>query len=287
MIYRPPKAKVGSFLWFFTILMGLATILVLWVSIRMVWGIGTLRYEVTPTEAVIVFGPSVIHIDREHITEITHLEGPTRGRRLVGTSTPGLKEGSWSFAETGRITLYATTTRSLVVIETADRKWGISPEDPQGFIDAVRTGQAAVFDPVQVSSTGSVLFGFFMSALILLVTAGVVLYMRRLATGIGYELGPDELIIHGSWRPIRVPYNSIESVSIENPPGYPVRYMGTGMPGLHWGSFGWKQLGPNVKIYATRLKPIVVVRTGNQTIGLSPEDDTGFLKELERMVGKR
>jgi hypothetical protein len=53
-----------------------------------------------------------------------------------------------------------------------------------------------------------------------------------------------------------------------------------------WGSFSWRSLGPNVKLYVTRLQPLVVLQTGGRTVGLSPEDAEGFARELKRRIGK-
>lgn len=284
MLYRPPKAKVGSFLWIFSLSMVVLMGFVSWIAIRTAWGAATMVYEVTPSHVVITFGPDVIEIPRNELIGVQVIEEPTRGRRIVGTSMPGLKEGSWSFAETGRITLYATTTHPLTVLETPERKWGISPDDPSAFVDAVNSGDARVFDPVAASSSSGIVAILVLSGLSVLLVVGVVIHMRRVAGTIGYELGPDDLLIHGSFRPIRIPYKSISSVSIEEPTGVPFRTMGIGLPGLHWGSFSWKALGPNLRIYATRLKPLVVVRAGSRTIGITPEDDQGFVEALKRMV---
>src|SRR5690606_34345928 len=130
------------------------SLVVVGLSVWTVWGLFTLRYDVTQADVVITFGPTVVEIDREQITELTLIERPTRGRRHVGTSITGLKQGLWSFEETGRITLYATTTSSVVVIATTDGKWGSSPADAHGFLSAVEGGEPGTFDPVRASATG-------------------------------------------------------------------------------------------------------------------------------------
>jgi len=286
MIYRPQKAKTGSFIWIFSLLMGSVTLLVLGLSVWTAWGISTLHYDVTPTQVIITFGPTVVEIDRDQIEKASIIERPTRGRRIMGTSMPGLKQGRWSFQETGRITLYATTTESLVVIETPDRKWGISPADAQSLLSALERGTPGTFEPVGVSATSGVAFLFIIACFTLVTTVGVGLYVLRLSRNIRYELGSDALRIHGSWRPIEIPYKAIDAVSIESPDGMPLRVWGTGMPGLHWGAYSWKALGPSLRLYGTRLKPLVVVRTDQRTYGLTPEDDAGFVDELKRMIKK-
>ena len=287
MIFYPPKPRTGSLVWLLTLLTGLATLVVLGLSIWTAWGRATLRYDVTPAHLAITFGPSVVEIDRDQVRQVSLVERPTRGRRHVGTNMPGLKQGTWSFEETGRITLYATTTDALVVIETADRKWGISPEDPQAFMAAVASGGSGTFAPVRQSATGGVVMLFVVSALLIATTVSISVFLRRLAGTMRYEIGPDALRIYGGWRPIEVPYRAIESVSIENPSGVPLRIAGVGMPGLHWGPHQWKAVGPGLRLYSTRLKPLVVVRAGRRTYGLSPERDTEFVDELSRKIRRR
>lgn len=284
MIYRPPKAEAGSATWIFSVLMGLIAVGVAVLVGHTIWGAATMRYEVTPSQAIIVYGPTVIGIDRDEIVDISYFESPTRGRRLVGTSMAGLKQGSWSFAETGRISLYATTTQDLVVIETDKGKWGISPADPEAFLAALDTGQPGTFRPVRQSALAGLIVSVVLVVALLGFAIGLALYMRRLTSTIRYELTDDALLIHGSLRPVRIPYAKIDSVRIETPGGHPWKTVGTSLPGLQWGSFSWKALGPNVKLYATRLQPLVVLRTGSQTVGLSPEDAKGFAQELQRRI---
>ena len=284
MIYRSPKTKSGLFTWILVALLGVTSLLVLGLTVWTVWGRSSLHYELTPSHVVIAFGPTVVEIARDEITELTLIERPTRARRLVGSAMPGLYQGLWSFEETGRIVLYATQRQPLVVIETADGKWGINPEDPESFVAAVERGATGTFEPVGASAAGGYVIMFAGVALILGTTFGVGMYLGRLSGGIRYELGPDSLRIYGSWRPVDIPYRDIKSVAIENPGGIPARMWGVAMPGLYWGVFAWKAVGPGLRLCATRLKPLVVIRTGQRTYGLSPEDDAGFVEQLQRRI---
>src|SRR5690606_25304645 len=124
----------------------------------------------------------------------------------------------------------------------------------------------------------------FFGALMIVLTVGFTVYMRRLSGGIRYELAKEALLIYGSGRPVEVPYSSLETASSESPSGMPFRVMGVSLPGLHWGNYSWKQLGPGLRLYATRLKPLVVIRAGKRTFGLTPQDDKGFVEALQRKI---
>lgn len=286
MIYRPPQAQTGSAVRIFSIVIGLVALAVAVLGIQTIWGVGTLRYEVTPTQAIIVFGPKVTTIDRESIVDVSYIESPTRGRRLFGVNMAGLKQGSWSFAETGRLSLYATTTRQLVVIETDKGKWGISPSDPEAFIHALEAGQPGTFEPIAQSAGGGMALIVIMMLAISAFSFILIGWLRRMARTMAYELTEDALVIHGSWRPIRIPYRSIDAVRVETPTGRPMRVVGTALPGLMWGSFSWSSVGRNLRLYTTRLQPLVVIQTGSGTVGLSPEDAQGFANDLKRRIDK-
>lgn len=248
-----------------------------------IWGAASMRYEVTPAAVTIHFGPSHIEIARSEIDQIQIRPALSRARRHFGTAFPGLYQGRWSFAETGPVDLYATTLKELVVIETNTQRFGISPDDPRAFQEAVQSGTRVQFSPVKsdavwaLGALGIFFLGTTLIAAVLVLQVGVP---RRME----YELGPDALVIHGGLRPILVPYAKITDVKVESPAGRPWKLLGTSVPGLYWGSFSWKQAGPNLKLYATRLRPLVLILSGKNTYGLSPEDPETFLAELTKRL---
>lgn len=284
MLFKPTKARTGPAVWLLLGILGLVTALLVWLIVDSVRTVGTLEYEVTPTQVTIVHGGSQEQIDRDEIVAVQVIERPSGARRLFGTSLPGLKAGRWSFTETGHITLYATALSPLVVLETAERKFGVSPEDASGFVTAVEQGMVGTFAPVSVEGGAELVVLIIFLVLSILFILVLVLFLVRLARTLGYELGPDDLVVHGGLRPIRIPYKTITGVEEANPKGYPVRIGGASMPGLYWGRFTWRDVGPRLSLYATRMKPLVIVRTERRTYGLTPEDTEGFLRELERRI---
>lgn len=63
-----------------------------------------------------------------------------------------------------------------------------------------------------------------------------------------------------------------------------VRILGTGMPGLYWGRFWWKQAGPGLRLYVTRYKPLVLISAGGLTYGVTPREEGRFVEELRRRL---
>nr|PZN42473.1 MAG: hypothetical protein DIU70_05110 [Bacillota bacterium] len=283
--FRPPAQRVGLAWWLIIALMIGSPLLVVVLFGSTLWGAMTLRYELTPTHLVIPYGLRETRIPRAAITNVTILT-PTRGGRLWGTGLPGLQEGRWSFAETGPIRMYSTSTQPLTVIETPEGKWGISPADPEGFREALLTGKTGVWEPVPTRAAGFLVAFGLVEVAVLAVVVGIAVYLVRLRRNLGYRLTADALEVTGGLTPVRIPYRSITEVTIASPRGRPWRLWGVGMPGLLWGDFRWKEVAPNLRLYATRTQPLVLVRAGRVTYGLSPTDPEGFVAALRKRLGQ-
>ena len=287
MRFHPPKPKswpIASIVTILTLAFLLPTS-----SCLFAIGASTLTYQITPDEVVIVFGPSTSRIEREAIQEVQLLDRPTpiRRARIAGTSVPGHHLGHWTFEETGRVMLYATTLQSLVLLETENQKWALSPQDTEGFVAALRGGGTGNFAPVPTKSR----LGLFVYALlppVLLAAVGYPInYMLRVRRCMGYELAPDEMIIHGASKPVVLPYTHIDSVEIAEPQGTPQITRGLALSGLYCGSFSWRNVSQNLKLYATRLRPLILIKSGDVTYGLSPEEPERFIAALnERLPGR-
>jgi hypothetical protein len=285
-VLRPHVAPRPRWLWVFIGLVGVVCLLLPYLSLKSLWGARTLRYELTPTEVVIRFGPERIAIPRTSIQKVTILT-PTRGVRLFGTGLPDLQEGRWRFAETGPITLYSRSTSPLTVLETPEGKWGISPADPEAFKNALTAGQTGVFLPPAPSSISwpSLLALGLAGTLIPIGVGGLLLYLIRVPERMAYVLTDRELEIHIGWKRIPIPYSAIRDVRVISGPGMPWRIFGAALPGLYWGRFRWKAAGQSLDLYATRYKPLVVLSLDQRTIGISPADTDGFLAELNGRRG--
>lgn len=284
MLFHPPQANTRWFIWIVIVPMVLATIWVIWLAISTIWGGESLSYEVTPSTVSIMYGPTTVVLEREGIDDITVIERPTRGRRHFGTNIVGLKQGRWSFEETGAITLYATTVYPLTVITFGDQKWGISPQDPEAFVAAVQSGQAGLFEPVPVDRTGGILLVTISAFLVTGITAVVLGVTSRMFRKIGYELTDDHVVIHG-WRQIKIPYADVTDVRVEEPKGIPIKISaGSNIPGLYWGLFSWRGVGSRIRMYATVLRPMVLISTSKDLYGITPQDHETFVQRLKEKL---
>lgn len=284
MQFHPPRPKPRPLLWAIAAIALLGFLLPAGLGVYTLWGALTLSYEITPDEVLIVYGPSTSRIEREAIESVQIVERPTRGRRHFGTNIPGHYQGRWSFAETGPVTLYATSLDRLVLIEADGQTWGISPDDAEGFLAAVERGRAGSFPPVSTDDIAGFSILSLLPLILALVLGSTLAYLIRLIRSLRYELTPHGLLIHGGWRPIALPYQKIGSVEIAEPEGAPVKSFAVALPDLYWGSFSWQQAGPNLRLHATRLRPLVLITCGKLTYGLSPEEHERFVAALKERL---
>lgn len=284
-VYEPARRRLPGWTKVVGLCLVLVCLLPVYFGVRSVWGLLTLRYELTPDNLVITFGPEQTVIRRTEVSRVATLR-PTGGKRVRGTGMSNLQAGLWSFAETGRITLYSTTTNPLTVIETGAGKWGISPADPAGFERALAQGGTGVFEPAGGGGASGLVGPVLLALIAPAVGGGLAVYLVRAWKGLRYLLTDQELVIETGWSRVGVPYTRMTGAESAAPGGFPLRLFGTGMPGLHLGSFAWKQAGPNLKLYTTRIKPLILISAGKQTYGVTPEDGEGFLADLRRRIAK-
>lgn len=285
MRFPPAESQRNRWMVALTIVVTAVVILVAWVCARAVWGKASLSYQLTPTGVEIRYGLERVVLPREAITDVRMVSPLTRARRHMGTAMPGLYEGRWSFAETGPLILYSTSRDFVVLIETRDGRWGISPADPEGFVAAYQADIPGHYPPVESGSAWAPAVLGAVSFLTVVLLAGLMIPLWRISRHMEYELGERALLIHGSLSPIVLPYSEITGARIDHPAGSPLKVFGASLPGLYWGSFSWRPAGGRIKLCATRLRPLVIVSTRKQTYGLSPQDPQRFVEELQRRTG--
>lgn len=247
-----------------------------------------MQYQVTATAVRVRSGLRNVEVPLAEVVDVTLVEKPTGGLRVFGTGLPGLKTGRWRFTETGDINLYATQLDALVVVDAGDDRWGLSPSDPQGFMQAIANRTPGTFQPP--GSLPRVLLGLAVPVLLVVVAAGAVLYtmgaVGRFGKALRYELGPEGLTIRTGLRPVRIGYREIGQVETASPKGFPLRLAGASVGGLLWGRFRWPEAGPKLRLYATRMKPLVLLRLKDgRTFGITPAQSEQFVAAVEQRLG--
>lgn len=285
MKFQPAPSNVKPLLVTIVIILVVTMAFPLWIGVRTAWGMLTMSYAVTPSDVVIVFGPSRTTIPLDTVTDVYELPSTSGGRRHMGTSVQGLKEGQWSFRETGRITLYATKTKDLVVIESDGGQWGITPDDPAQFVEAVAQRTPMTFAPSDLAGPTSALW---LIGIILTVTIFPIVlifrYAGRISKRLAYEIIDNAVVVRGGREQITIPFADIEHIETTELKGTPFRVWGVGLPGLYWGSYMWRQAGPNLFMCATHLRPLTLIRTEHRTYGLTPADAERFTREVENRL---
>lgn len=280
--------KVNAWFKVFLLVIFLITLLPLYFSVEVLWGARNMGYQVTPDRLEIIYAWKRPSIPLGEITSVEIVQ-PERLSRVGGSSAPGLYSGRWTGPKTGRITLYATELESLLVVRTKDGAWGITPADPAAMRAALLAGTPGHF-PVYTSgrSPWLALSPIFLIVLVLVPgTWYIFRLLYRFPARLTYELGRSELVIETGWRPVRIPYSEIESVEETTLKGWPMRAYGSELKGIHWGLFYWAAIpGKRIHLYATQLKPIVLIRARKRYFGLSPADSSDFVATLRGRMGK-
>lgn len=285
MEFRPAAPRSPRWLWFFIGLTAVAIVVPMFMIGQVTRGMLGITYEVTPAKVIIHYSPGPVEIPLPQIAEAYILEHPTEVRRLNGTAVRGAYQGRWSFAETGRLLLYATATERVVILRTATDTYGVTPADPAGFITAMQLAAPKRFEPVRGASPWRTVLPLILLPLLLIPTVGIMLYYVRLPHSIRYVLEDDAVVVHGGRVHLRLPYGQITRVEGGPLKGAPMRVYGAALPGLYWGNFTWRAAGGKLKLLATRYKPIVLVQTNALTVGVSPEEHDRFVTELMKRTG--
>ncbi|HLN61515.1 MAG TPA: PH domain-containing protein [Symbiobacteriaceae bacterium] len=282
--FQPVRGRRSTWLYLIVLFIFLSLLIPFGLIGREVWAVSTMTYDLTPDAVLITYGADVIRVDRAAVTN-PRLVSPSSTRKLNGTGMPGAYSGRWQFAEFGQVRLYATRLEQVVLLPTPDQTWAVSPAEPEAFLNALQAGGTGQWQPARGESpwlTAAVIG--FIDLLVFVIVAAILVYYARLPRTIRYALTDEGLRVEGGRLRLLLPYDRITSVEQATPAGHPWRKFGASLPGLHWGHFSWRSVGGPLRLYATALKPLVLVRTGQDVYGLTPEEPERFVTELSRRI---
>lgn len=285
MEFRAAGARRQSFLWIFVVIVMVAISLPVFFIGRSLLGSLSLSYRLTPDHLVVEYGPGGLTLGRSEIDSAEVYPRLTKGMRTGGTAMRGLYDGRWRFAETGPITLFAASTEPVVVVRAKDGQvWGITPQNPEEFVAALREGKTGGWEPKRNGSPWWALTVLLPLLPLAGIFVPILLYYMRLPERIRYTLAEDALLVTGGRVRLAMPYGEIESIDVGPFKGTPWRKWGAGLPGLLWGKFYWKQAGGSLELYATGYRPIVLITAAGRRVGITPEDQDRFVAELARRM---
>ncbi len=136
--------------WYIFVAVALLDVLLSWLIFRYALYFPQMRYELAPDGLHLRYGPLLhYHIPYESIERVWFHDFPYRPyvRRV---SSPGLQLYGALYRDMGKVFMCTTAYKGRVLlIKTADRTYGITPQDEAGFLDALRsyTGERATYRP--------------------------------------------------------------------------------------------------------------------------------------------
>lgn len=92
-------------------------------------------------------GPAVIPLAAVRSAAVLSPEEAAGFRRIAGTAMGSIRYGRFSSAALGRFQLHGWRSGPCVLLETAEGRVVLTPEDPEGFVARVRAGIAATAPP--------------------------------------------------------------------------------------------------------------------------------------------
>ncbi len=201
------------------------------------------------------------------------------GVRTFGTAIPGHCSGRFAYEDLGSVSQATNCGREVVVVDGWERPMVLTPADPEGFMEALASGETGEFSPADAGDRSlgwRALQGFTV-----LLMVGLTLLVGRLpvvARSLSYQLSGGRLSAPGLVRPVSM---GLSGATARRRVGKGlrrgVRVLGAAMPGLHLGLY--RSQGRWVHMATTDLEDIVEV-AGERVMVLSPEDPEGFLRAL-------
>lgn len=284
--YRPANPRSLVWVWAIILLAMAALGAALWGLSNALGGALNMRYELTAQSLQIPYGVLQAHVERSAVTKVERMT-LTGGSRLFGTGLPGLQQGRWRFNEIGPAKTYTTLRdpQPVLVLYTTPEPFVISPADPDAFLAAWNSGGTGVFEPVDGRAWVGASIGVTLIGTLAVVLVSFFISLLRSPKTMVYELDDEALLLKLSWfSKARIPLGSIRGVRVDSPKGSPSRIWGGDMPGLYFGSFTWRGIGRNVRLFATELKPMVFIETATQIYGISPAERDEFVADLTQRM---
>ena len=201
------------------------------------------------------------------------------GRRTSGTALPGFCAGHFSYPELGGVWQVTTCSATGVLIRAANAEpILLSPPDSEEFLDALRNGARREIT-LPVADRGPVLVTVLVVALFAVlgalgVSAVLLIGPSRMVYRVaGGNLEVETLFGKQSW-------GTRDSRARMYTPERLWRIAGTAAPGYYTGRF--RESGQATRVYATKLKDVLLFEAAGARVILSPEDGAGMLQALAK-----
>jgi hypothetical protein len=267
------------------------------------WGVAVLMLAIAVPAVLLLLGPrSIVYdlqpdtlvveaslsgwdqgrvLDRAAVTDARATE-TNGGTRYRGTGMPDFCQGVWGHRGLGEVWQATTCGSEVVVLRFSgeDRPVMLSPDDRDGFLQALAQGETGRFPATEAAPGGGVpTWLFILGLLTVLGTVGLLGVMKVSPGRLKYEVSDRTLTVVTLFgrKPIPLAGAKIERTPRARPT---LRLFGIGLPGHHMGLY--RVQGKTVRIYASRFTDVVWISPrGERDIIVSPEDVDGFLAAVQ------
>lgn len=195
----------------------------------------------------------------------------------------------------GAFRLYASRRDGLVLVDSADERFVLSPEPPGRFVEALlgRAGLEAPSGPLPLPAARPMSRGakLGLAALVALVPLGIgaVVLGSMAWAPVGARLEADAVVVERRWAgAVELPLAGTTSARVL--PAEELRGLrrtaGVALPGVAYGRFESDALGP-FQLYAWRRGPLVLLETSTGKVALTPEEPGRFVAEVSARLAPR
>ena len=262
---------------------------VLLVVLAVTFGLAPRGFAIEGSELLLLRRLGPVRIPLARVKAVGPLASLPRAGTLRIAGTSGLFGyfGRYWSPGLGRFRLHATRRTGLVVVDTEDGRWVLSPEPAAAFVAALRRAAPRATElpaPGEgaAGGAGRRLVVAAVLGLVAVVVAGIFVSIVGFTPRAARVAG-EAVVVERRWfGDVAIPLAGIRSAEPLAPAqrrGW-VRTMGTSLPGgVAYGRFSAPSLG-SFQLYAWRPGPMVLLETDDGRVVLTPDDPEAFLAEL-------
>jgi len=259
------------------------------VVLGLAWALAPRRFTLRGGQLVVERPLLPVEINLSDVRSAAVLPEGTLRRcvRVAGTSGFCGYYGRFWGRSLGSFRLYATRTRSLVLLDTSRGRFVLSPEPAEKFVEAVlarapRATCAALGEEMRPAPARPLALVAALVAAAAVVVAGGILFAVFGRAPRSVRVDGDAVRIERRWAsPVEIPFGSIRGVTSLTPEqrrGW-VRTAGTATGSFAYGRFYGPGLG-SFQLYAWRRGGEVLLETDNGKVVVTADDPQTFAYEV-------
>jgi hypothetical protein len=258
--------------------------------LALTWALSPRGFAIEGSDLLLERRLGALRIPLRTITAVGPLGALPRSGTLRYAGTSGLFGyfGRFWSPGLGRFRLHATRLTGLVLVDTEQGRWVLSPEPPEPFVAALRRAVPRAAEPsapdpgVDQPGRGRRVAVAVALGLAALAVGGIFVAITGF-TPVGVRITEAAIVVERRWfADVEIPLSGVRGAEAL-PPGSRRgwrRTMGTSLPGgVAYGRFSSSALG-TFQVYAWRGGPLVKLETTDGPVVLTPDDPEAFLADV-------